>query len=336
MEKELKKTYGQFFTTTNPFYHNAFFKWFKAIPNIENEILLEPFAGSNNICEMIKNLGFMNEWKCFDISPSNLNKTPEYKIEKRDTIADYPKGYNVAITNPPYLAKNSATRSGKAFPDTEYDDLYKLALEVMLKNTMYVAAIIPESFITADIFHDRLDVFISLTCKMFDDTDCPVCLALFSPKQNLTHLKNDFIIYQQNRKIGTYNKILSRKPEAPVNNHWKFNDEDGNIGIRCIDGIFEPSICFCFGEEIDKKKIKVSSRALTRVSGLPKDIGLEEFINECNDILNRYRIDTYDIFLTSFKGLRKDGKYRRRLDFKNAKIIMDVAVSNIKQRRTAK
>ena len=41
-----------------------------------------------------------------------------------------------------------------------------------------------------------------------------------------------------------------------------------------------------------------------------------------NELLATYREKTQDVFMTSFKGLRADGKYRRRLDFKTARAIL--------------
>ena len=53
-----------------------------------------------------------------------------------------------------------------------------------------------------------------------------------------------------------------------------------------------------------------------------KEVNLNDFIDECNRKIMQYRNATSDVFLTSFKGLRKDGRYRRRLDFNTAKNIM--------------
>lgn len=328
-----KKMYGQFFTIVNPFDIDVFKQWFELIPEGKRRNLLEPFAGSNNIVKMIKELGYNYNWGCYDIAPNEYNAAPEFPIIQQDTIANFPKCYSVAITNPPYLAKNSATRSGIDFPYINYDDLYKVCLDVMLSNLDYVAAIIPESFINADIFHDRLYAFISLTCKMFEDTDCPVCLVLFIPKEQKIEMKlsvDDFYVYRQNKKIGTYLKLKKKKPVSKINIEWKFNDPNGTIGIKCIDNTTKPSICFVPGNEIDKSKIKVSSRSITRVSGLPNDISIDDFIKKCNDKLNTYREETDDIFLTSFKGLRQDNMYRRRLDFANAKVIMNSVVEGIR------
>lgn len=62
-----KKILGQFFTTTNPFSVDIFHEWFSLIPENKKEILLEPFAGANNIVKMIKDLGYTYNWHCFDI-----------------------------------------------------------------------------------------------------------------------------------------------------------------------------------------------------------------------------------------------------------------------------
>lgn len=155
-----------------------------------------------------------NKWKCFDIDASHSTK--EFPVIERDTINDFPKDYNVCITNPPYLSKNSATRRHLDFPDTEYDDLYKLCLEKMLENCKYVAAIIPETFITSGEFTDRLFSVISLNCKMFDDTDCPVCLAMFIEDKT-----EDFQIWRMNEFLGNYKDLKKHDVISNINNEWK-------------------------------------------------------------------------------------------------------------------
>ena len=336
-----KKQNGQFFTITNPFFVSPFYKWFELIPAEKRQVILEPFAGSNNIVKLINELNVggrsKKNFKCYDIDTSYENRCPEYQIEYRDTIKNYPTGYDVAITNPPYLAKNSATRNDFAFPDTTYDDLYKLCLEIMLTNTDFVAAIIPESFITSGLFINRLYCVVSLTCKMFDDTECPVCLSLFvdeDTKVKLIKDSNDFLIYRMNNKIGFYSSIKKKADKilkSKEQYNWKFNCKQGAVGIQCIDNTKKPTIEFVLGETIDEEKIKVSSRSLTRVDGLPNDIDITQFIRMCNQILFEYRMATNDICLTSFKGLRDDEMYRRRLDFKTAKMIMNAAIYRIKE-----
>ncbi len=325
-----KKMLGQFFTITNPFEVEPFKLWMDTIDIDDNTIFLEPFAGANNIVNMIQDIGYTNKWDCFDIVPNNeLNKT-EYRIEKKDTLKSFPKNYKLAITNPPYLAKNSATRSGIKYPDTKYQDLYLYSLDKMINNVDYCAAIIPESFITSPIFINKLMIVVSLTCKMFDDTDCPVCLAMFSPekdKKRFSLSKDDFIIYSMNEKIGTYanlKKCLSTNNEYNIK--WVFNDPKGNIGLRGVDNTKCASIRFVKGDEINPNRIKVSSRSLTRISGLPQEYDIEAFINLLNKNLDNYRNITHDVFLTAFKNLRSDNKYRRRLDFDTARYILNMTV----------
>ncbi len=291
---------------------------------MDDDQIIEPFAGANNIPRMLEDGDILPEakWVCFDIEPGK-NVYPKCKIEQRDTINNYPTGYKIAITNPPYLSKNSATRRGLAYPNTQYDDVYKLCLEVMLNNTPYVAAIIPETFITAGVFHSRLHSVVSLTCRMFDDTDCPVCLAMFVPKDEKPE---SFDIYRMNDYLGTYSELKNGDVPDGLGIEWTFNDPNGEIGIWCIDNTRCASIHFGDGTKISGDKIKVSSRSITRVGGIPDDINKTLFFKRCNEILDKYREDTKDVFMASFKGLRIDGLYRRRLDFATARRIMNQAL----------
>ena len=124
---------------------------------------------------MLQDEGYNFDFLAYDINPGS----PE--VKKRDTTQYFPQGYKLIITNPPYLAKNSACRKKIEFVNTKHDDLYKLCLEIMLKNCDYVGAIIPASFINADLFLDRLHSYTLLSSQMFMDTENPICLALFSP-----------------------------------------------------------------------------------------------------------------------------------------------------------
>lgn len=331
---ENKKLNGQFFTIMNPFVSNVFYMWFESIPTYKKNKIIEPFAGSNNIVKMINDLKIADvSWFCYDIEPSMYNAVPKVNVEIMDTIENFPKIKDcyVAITNPPYLAKNSATRSGFHYKYNKYDDLYKKCLEVMLENCEYVAAIIPESFITSKLFHNRLKAVVSLTCKMFKDTECPVCLALFSPEEEIDKI-NGFEIYKQGdiTRIGTYNQLQKYVFKSEFNKrNWVFNDPNGSVGIYCCDNTKMASIEFVKGNLISPLKIKSTSRAITRISGIPDNVNLDNFINLCNLKLKEYRIKTKDVFLTSFKGLRDDNMYRRRLDFETARNIMSLALEEM-------
>lgn len=330
LDSENKRLHGQFFTVTNPFNVDPFHKWLKAIPCWEELVFLEPFAGANNIVTMIQDLGYGNTWASFDIDPAPAEQNAtDVKVVQRDTLKNYPVGYDIAITNPPYLAKNSATRRGLPFHGDKYDDLYKVALDVMLSSTPYVAAIIPESFITQSLFHNRLAAVISLTCKMFEDTEVPVCLALFIPAENKED-PADFMVFAENRVLGSYKELRSHlEAFTAAGLSWRFNDPQGLIGIHAVDGQKEASIRFVAGDTIPSEEVKATSRSVTRVgANFPVHLA-DKIIVEANRLLQLRRERTKDTFMTAFKGLRKDGRYRRRLDFAQARELLNLAARNV-------
>lgn len=322
---ESKRKLGQYFTITNPFKHTLFIEWSKNIK--DDDVLLEPFAGSNSIIKLIQEAGLYNKWSCYDIDNTKENYVPKFPVIKNDSINDFPSGFRVAITNPPYLAKVSAKRRRLFYPDTDYADLYMLCLDKMLENCDYVAAIIPESFITQNLFTERLYGVISLNIKMFEETDCPVCLALFSPEKECDCPQ----IYIGNEYVGGLCDLAKFNLEEYYSLYewWVFNDKSGILGVKCVDNNSGDDIKFFEGEKIHPDKIKVSSRSYTRISGLPENIDLEKFIATCNKNVIEYRKNTKDVFMTSFKGLRKDNKYRRRIDFKTVKCIMNKSLQDL-------
>ncbi|CAI2161752.1 1313_t:CDS:2 [Funneliformis geosporum] len=250
-----------------------------------NNIVLEPFAGSNNLIKMLQNEGCDFNFVSYDINPNS----PE----------------------------NSAHRKKIEFPTTKYDDLYKLCLEIMLKNCDYVGAIIPASFINADLFLERLHSYTLLSSQMFTDTENPVCLVLFSPQKT-----NSIYLYENDKHFGELYSLKKQVEQILTNNKSQptsinFNHKKGNLGLRAIDGTRFPSIAFIEASQVPENKIKVSSRHLTRIH-IPQQVNLSLL----NKKLKELREITNDFFLTPFRGLRKDGKFRRRLDFQLAKKII--------------
>lgn len=334
-----KIQHGQYFTRANPFILVPFKKWFSFLP--QNPKLLEPFSGSNNLVKMIYEIFGDIKWESFDIDPPKENFFPDVTIKRRDTILNMPNGFGAIITNPPYLAKNSSTRKGLSWHrDNKYDDLYKFCLEKMLENYDFVAAIIPESFIVSGLFHSKLFGVISLTQNMFTDTDCPVCIAMFVSKKikNQENLRvNDFKIWQMDKFLGTYNELLNvYNTKLAIDDDRKmkfvFNDKNGILGLRGVDNTNTNSIRFVLGSEINPDDIKTTSRAITRI-GVSLKLNkkeTEKIIARSNDLLKEYREETQDVFMTAFKGLRKDGKYRRRLDFETAEKILNQAMYDLK------
>lgn len=319
-----KRELGQYYTRENPFNHPLFREWMDLTHYDDGQTILEPFAGANNILKLMDESGYHNPWKCYDIAPPDENVFPKYKVEYRDTIESFPTGYKICVTNCPYLGKSSARRRKIPYP-WEEDDLYKVCLNRMLDNCEYVAAIIPESFITANIHKEKFWGVVSLTCKMFSDTDCPVCLAMFTPEGS-----DKTRIYSNEVYLGTIEELSSISLTSDTKYHdWVFNDKNGSIGVKTVDNQKEDDCKFFDGDLISPEDIKVSSRSFTRVSGLPEEIDKKTFFDKCNKILKDYRAATKDVLMTSFKGLRSDGKYRRRLDFRTVRCILNRALKEM-------
>ena len=312
---------GRYYTQANVFECPAFKQWLEAIPNISETTILEPFAGDCAIPMMLCSY----KWACYDIEP----RRGDFKVVKRDTIKKFPSGFKVCITNPPYLAKNSATRRGLNYPECDYDNLYKHCLKLMLDSCQYVAAIIPDSFIQSGLFTDRLYGVISIPEKVFADTDYPVCLALFTPD-----ISEDLNIWCGDSFIGTFQELSKYSLEEYNDSRWVFNDADGCIGVVCADGK-NSKIRFVKGESIDTE-VKGSSRFLVRVSGLPDNIDIDDFILKCNSTLEQYRYNTKNVFLNSFKGLRYDGSYRKRIPFTVVRSILTYTLQETIQELNSK
>ncbi len=301
-----KRRNGQFFTHQNPFGHKAF-KWWVEQCELPDQEILEPFAGANGLITHLENMDYCNASVSYDIEPQND------RVAVRDTLADFPTGFDVCVTNPPWLARNSATVRGYDFPVCDHDNLYKFALQKCLENCGWVAALIPESFIRAGLYQDRLAEFISIPHKLFSDTGHPVGLALFTPDPI-----EDVQVWLGADRIGWLSDMESNRP-TPLDNgpDVVFNDAHGNVGLIALDNTREASIRFCDVRELDDYEVKQTGRHITKlgVSGFVK-------IRTWNKYLCDFREATKDMLLTCYKGIRKDGMYRRRLDWEIARGII--------------
>ena len=315
---EEKRTRGCYYTAgqANPFALKAFRAWAR-LADLPQSPLLEPFAGQADLLRKLESVGLLGSSNAFDIAPAAT------EVKKRDTLQNFPQGFEVCVTNPPWLARNSASLRGLPFPACAYDDLYKHALERCLHNCAYVAALIPESFIRSfarvALFRERLHSFVSLTGALFDETAHPVGLAMFSPKSNL---RRDLALYRNDTCLGGYRELQNFLPLLGKEKVMRFNDPRGKLGLFALDNTKEASIRFCRAEEVQGYKIGVSSRAITIIN-IDQDV-TQKFLNKINDVFNNFRKKTHDIFLTAYRGLRADGMYRRRLDWGLAKHIIEV------------
>ena len=318
LKKDDFQTIGQFFTEKNVFENTAFLAWWKLISKKDKKAVLEPFAGKNGIVDMLKSIDWIDKktkYISYDILPGRKD------VEFRDTIESFPIGYNVAVTNPPFLAKNSATRKGLKNKIDPYSDLYEVCLFKCLDNLEYVAMIVPESFITTPYFKNRLFAVVSLTHKkIFKHTEQPVCLALFVKDET-----KDFLIYKNDILIGSFSELKMRESRfckdlsSSSLFEISFHKTDGQLGFISTDAtnhlkklkIVNPS-------EILESDVNPYARLRTRIkitkNGKLIRVSIS-FIKNFNSYINEYRAETGDVFLTSFKGLRDDGSYRRRMSF---------------------
>ena len=321
-----RRARGCYYTAgaTNPFALKAFRKWAR-LCRLPQRRVLEPFAGQADLLRKLESVGLLGEWRGFDIAPAA--KGVSKGVTMRDTLEDFPQGFEVCVTNPPWLARNSASLRGLPFPACVHDDLYKHALEKSLQNCAYVAALVPESFVRSftrcSLFSERLHSFVSLTGALFVETAHPVGLAMFSPKSNL---KGDIALYRNDIYLGGYKELQRYLPllrtEKPLLRFFKrFNDPRGKLGLFALDNTKEASIRFCRAEEVQGYKIDVTSRAITIIN-IDHEV-TQKFLNKVNFILDDLRKKTHDIFLTAYRGLRADGMYRRRLDWRLAKHIIE-------------
>ncbi len=295
---DIKRTNGRYYTVVNPFKLKPFKIWAKKVKLTENKIL-EPFAGSNNIIKMLKQENDI-KFCSFDIHPKDST------VNKQDTIKNFPTGYKICITNPPWLARYSARRKGLHYPNINYDNIYKHCLEIALKNCENVCFIIPATYLRTALFKDRLDSIIFINNNLFMETENPVCVALFTKKSNNTR------VYYDDKFVGTLNQLKDFLPKSKKIKKIIFNSKTGNLGLICIDNTVEPTIRFCRGDEI-LRSIKHSDRLITRIQCDGIDIDLT--VKTLNRQLAKIRKNTHDVFLAPFKGLRKDGYYRRRIDY---------------------
>ncbi len=311
---------GQFFTKKDT--------WLKPhiqsfIDSIKFDKIIDPFAGEGHLLKPFQNK--------YLTSGYDIDSSLSWPIN--DGLKTIPNHKNdLCVTNPPYLAKTTATRFKRTgvyhyfslYP--EFDDLYLMGLEQCLKSFDYGIAIIPETYLLHPKKTKRLLSVTILEENPFDDTDFPVVVIIWGPSE-----QQDYEVYKNDQLIGSNNSLLKNIPTTTnlKKDAVKFNDPNGNLGILCIDkGTSIGGIRFTTPNEITGS-IKHSSRTATRVQVTITNLEIDSIISECNKILENYRKDTFDIFLAPFKGNDQNGVRRRRLDFKTARLIIENALENL-------
>ncbi|UUD36224.1 hypothetical protein NPA08_00060 [Mycoplasmopsis citelli] len=315
---------GQFFTTRNVFKNNLVFINFMNTFNLWDKKLLEPFAGSNLLINFIQEYNTNIKYDSFDIQPQNK------LVKQNDSLNNwFYKDYDYIITNPPYLSKHSAKRMGIIVDNLEeFDDLYKISIYKCIKNIRFTIAIIPATLITSNRKCDqkiisKLVAFQLIPNKNnFKDTQHPVAIAYFDNQKS----DSDFLIYEDNNLINSFkklkeiqSKILSKK------NDWSVifnNEENPNLSVICCDNTKNTSnISFQNKNFLANINSKSSNRHKVKISVSTQINSL--IIKRLNDKINELRNNQCEYLWATFKGVSQNGKYRRRIDFKTLRRIIN-------------
>jgi len=320
-----KQNLGQFNTTKDVWLRPHILEF---IENSSCDTIVDPFAGQGDLLDLFSDYSVVG----YDIDPT-------MGWEENDSLVDIPKWDNaMVVTNPPYLAKNSANRNNfesyKYFEDSDCEDLYQIAIYRVLAKYDKAVFIIPETYFQSEVLIGYLYSYTVIEENPFEDTDCPICVAAF-------HATNDFgaIISGNNYKIYKNDEHLFDRFELEdmlrdFNSlKWldiTFNDPAGNLGLRGVDGV-DPNnqIKFCKPEELnyDLSAVGNTSRAITVLNVGCKIT--DEYINHANFLLGELRNRTDDVVLSPFKNNNKAGRRRRRLDFKWARKILEKTAEDL-------
>jgi hypothetical protein len=323
-----KQTYGQY-NTRNATWLTTSVKSFLA--EVDFNKIVDPFAGQGDLLQCFHELDVPKQG--YDIDPL-LCKLRDWQLN--DSLASITRDEcALCVTNPPYLANNTAKRFHRSgayhwFDDNpELYDLYLIGLSRCLSAFNNVIAIVPETFLQTGLFRDRLVLVDILEKNPFDDTDFPTLIGCWSKNLNRG---NNFQVFKNEANLGTWRSLRGCIPShSELGLKVKFNRKDGQIGLIGIDGTkANDQIAFCDVETIGEDEIKVSSRLRTRI-WISYSSHIPAIIEECNDILAKLRQQTSDVVLSPFKANNICGLRRRRLDYDIAKHIIHQAVANTLQ-----
>ena len=241
-----KLIFGQFNTKKNI--------WLKKhirdfIVGAKAAIAYDPFAGDGDLLEAALKIGIKNV-KGLDVDANLMWAV-------NDSLLHIPAVKNsIIITNPPYLTNYSAKRKSiyekveKYFINSEYDDLYLIALEKMIQAQKYVVAIVPETFINSNFKHKhKLHSITIIEENCFDDTETPVCVVCFD---GIIKEPEDIKVYKNDEYLNTlgYFEKLRLKPSKNIT--ISFNNAAGTIALRAVDTTDPNSmISFMKKDELD-------------------------------------------------------------------------------------
>jgi hypothetical protein len=207
-----------------------------------------------------------------------------------------------------------------------------IALENALASADYVVAIIPETFLLSSFPKHRLELAVVIQDSLFGDTDAPALVACFAKDACA-----DARVFTGNQAIGKLKQILALRDSTAPKQRIVFNQPNGRIGLRAVDGSDGKSpIAFMPASEFDysSSKVMVSSRLMTYLD-LPElsDSEISLVIDWANDALAKIRNESGDLVLAPFKGNDRAGLRRRRLDYALARRILNQAAAALQAGR---
>jgi hypothetical protein len=318
-----KVSRGSYYTTDEAWL-NAPVRAFLSEAFLTNTSALDPFAGDGHLLDLVR--------REFGVATFGLDIAGD-KWARNDSLVSIPNAsQSVIVTNPPYLANHSARRKGVAglvatyFDGSDYDNLYKIALDKCLAAADFVVAVIPETFLLSSFDKSRLALVSVIEGDLFADTEAPAVVACFGPAE----IKYDANVYNGDQRLGSLKEIFDlRTGRARSGIQIIFNDPTGRIGLRAVDshdGIRR--IEFIYGDfEYKRERIKESSRLLTYLD-VPElsDLQIQELVVRANAHLEMLRAKSSDMILAPFKGNDKKGNRRRRLDYALARQIINYSL----------
>lgn len=292
-----------------------------------NPHVLDPFAGDGDILDCLRSHHNV-EFHGYDINGS------AWMVN--DSLQWVPNPHRAVIcTNPPYLAKHSAKRKGlwgdvHQYYERHYD-LYELAIEKSMEDAPAGVFIVPETFLHSSFPKYNLRLASVILDNPFTDTENPVCVACFD-KRSASKI-SEGSIYVGDDYSCHISKIDRASYKTFRDNAVSFNDAEGNIALKAIDGTdpedrirFEHRGAFYYSPS----KIKVSSRLLTYIKVVELDDDrYDDFLSLANSILGELRSSTDDLILSPFKGNNKRGVRRRRLDYSLARYIVNASLEQM-------
>lgn len=320
MTSRKQKITGQFFTTDTSWIKPQILEFIK-LSNCKT--IIDPYAGQGDILNYFSETEYKKIG--YDID-TNLN----YIIN--DSLVDIPKEPNsIIITNPPYLTSAIAKKNNfpdlilKYFENSQYDDLYKIAIQKCMESSEFGVMIVPETYINNIINIKRLNSITIIEKKLFSDTRMPVCVICYD---NINKETNNIKIYKDEMFIGSYFDIFKYAKKPKKNLHIKFNSTSGKIALRAIDSYKGELISFVLPENAnyDFSKLNPKTRFITLIEIDNKNIPIEDIISKSNEILNEFRINTHDLLLSAFQENNHLGIRRRRINYEIARAILEEAV----------